>query len=838
MAENYPQNIEQKIGFADVRRMVADYCSSSLGKEEAMTAPFLSEYQAVRRELTKVDELKGALERSEALPDFVVFDLQNWLPRLQVGDSYASPEEFFQLKKSLTAFGEIKNFFSKKEGDEDTSETFLYPELHDLFSRITLLPHLIKEIDRIIDSEGNVRDSASPELAEVRREIAGMKGSISRAIHRIHSRAVGEGITEKESQPVLRDGRFVIPVPAINKRRLQGIIHDESASGKTVFIEPAETILLNNKVKELFIEEQRIIVKILRALANEVRPEIGSILDSNRLLGQLDYIMAKAKFAISINAEMPHLSKHPEMDWYGAVNPILHFTLQRQGKRVVPLNIRLEKQQRFLIISGPNAGGKSVALKTVAINQYMIQCGLLPAMYSNSHVGIFRNILLDIGDQQSIEDDLSTYSSHLKNMKYFLARAAGSSLVLIDEIGSGTEPTVGAAIAKAIIIELQKSKCFAIITTHYHSLKMLAEEVKGIANGAMLFDRGTLSPTFQLSIGSPGSSFALEIAAKIGLPKGVLDSVKAEVGEDYTETDRFLIEIARDRKYWQTKRENIRKKSNRVEALEKEYEALISDLKSKKKEILKEARQEAENLLSTTNRTIENTIAEIKRVEAEKEKTKEIRRRLAEYKESVESVDADAELSKKHTPLPGRRKKKERTPREEKSNRISPAAVPKPAENRQPEVGDDVKLHNSSTVGTILGITGNEAEVAIGQLRTRVKLNQLTVVPKRKGQQSAQKSYTLLNGEGSDIRRRRQLEFKNEIDIRGMRVDEAIARVNSFIDEGVQYGHDRLRILHGTGTGALRTVVRDMMQRNPYVASFADEDVRMGGAGITVVTLR
>lgn len=830
MTSLYPVNIESKLGFDSVRVYLKDRCQSALGLREVEKMEFSSDKTYILNELHRTDEMKQLLERGGDVPEASFNDLESWLQGLKVPGSYGSTEEFGHLKKTLVSFENVRTFFLRKEGNSDNGK-FIYPNLAAMFSQLETFPHILKSIDSIIDKTGSIRDTASPDLYEVRQKLSSLQGSVARVMQRIFSSAVKEGITDKDSSPTIRDGRLVIPVPAGNKRSLQGIIHDESATGKTVFIEPAETVELSNRIRELEIEEQRIIVKILIALTDEVRPSIESILSNNLILGKLDFLMAKAKFAIEIGGQLPSVSSKPELDWYGAVHPVLLLNLKKQGRSVVPLNIRLEGQKRILLISGPNAGGKSVALKTVGIVQYMFQCGLLPTLYSNSHVGIFNKIFIDIGDEQSIENDLSTYSSHLKNMRHFLLHANSKTLILIDEIGSGTEPNIGSSIAKAILNELANSHCFGVVTTHYHNLKRFAEEHDYFINGAMLYDRQKLQPTFLLSIGNAGSSFAIEIAGKIGLPKKIIEMAKQEVGEEYVESDKFLMEIARDRKYWQSKRANIKERETKLEQLEQRYEKLISELNQKRKDIIKEAQEEARQLLSGTNRKIENTIMEIRKADAEKERTKQIRKDLEAFKLEVENAQNTKPELKSANILPKRKKQK----KEKASNTVNTVKA-QDLTKKELSVKDYVKMAGSNSIGQILSISGKEAEVAFGNLRTVVKISKLTATQKP-GNSNSLSSYTLLNGNSSDVSRQRQLNFKDELDIRGMRADEALDNVTHFVDDALQFGIKKIRILHGTGAGILRQLVRQQLSATPGIAKFEDEDVRMGGAGITVVTM-
>ena len=618
----------------------------------------------------------------------------------------------------------------------------------------------------------------------------------------------------------MRDGRLVIPVPPMYKRRISGIVHDESASGKTVYIEPAEIVEANNRVRELQMEERREITRILTVLTDELRPDIPQIIESLDIVGYLDFIQAKARLARDIDAHMPALTEKPEMEWYHATHPVLLMSLRRQSKEIVPLDITLTRDSRILIISGPNAGGKSVCLKTVGIVQYMLQCGLLPPVYENSHMGIFADIFIDIGDDQSIEDDLSTYSSHLRNMKYFLQRGDASTLVLIDEFGGGTEPQIGGAIAQAVLSQFNDRHMWGVITTHYQNLKHFAEDTDGLVNGSMLYDRHLMQPMFKLSIGNPGSSFAIEIARKIGLPESIIADAEKIVGSDYINLDKYLLDIARDKRYWENKRMAIRQKEKKIESRLAQYEEDAEQLREKRREILAEAKEEARKILDGSNAAIERTIHEIKRAQAEKESTLEARRRLREEKEGLLHTDGkeNALLRK----APKRRKESGKTRQA--------------ADNEPVRIDDNVRLDGQGTVGKVLAINGKKATVAFGMLQTEVPVNRLrrTIAQPSSGM----KSGASLVGATSDAQRQRQLDFKQEIDVRGMRVDEAVQAVTYYIDDAIRFNAERVRILHGTGTGALRQYIRQYLDTIHGVRSYHDEHIQFGGAGITVVELR
>ena len=610
----------------------------------------------------------------------------------------------------------------------------------------------------------------------------------------------------------------MLPVAPMYKRRIPGIVHDESASGKTVFIEPAEVVEANNRLRELHIEEHREEIRILSALSAELRPHLDTLLDSFNLLATFDFIRAKAEFAIDCEACLPHISPKPEMEWYNARHPVLQESLRRQHKPIVPLDITLTADDRILVISGPNAGGKSVTLKTVAAIQYMVQCGLLPPLYDNSHIGIFKDIFIDIGDDQSIEDDLSTYSSHLRNMRFLHTAGSKATLMLIDEFGSGTEPQIGGAIAQALLAEFNAEKMWGVVTTHFQNLKKFAEETAGLINGSMLYDRQHMRPLFKLSIGHPGSSFAIEIARKIGLSESIIAAASEIVGSDYVNLDKYLLDIARDRRYWENKRLQIKQKEKRIDEVLSKYEDDADALRQRRNEIIADAREEARKILDGSNAAIERTIHDIRRAQAERDKTLEARKRLAEERRSLTEEPAD-----EHPLIPKAKRKKQ-------TSKATPAEKPQTL-----SVGDNVQLDGAGTVGTIEQIKGKEAVVIFGQIKTTAKLARLT--PTLKKPQSGAKAASFVSVATTNDNRERQLRFKHEIDIRGMRVDEAIQAVTYFIDDAIQFNSTRVRILHGTGTGASRQYVREYLSSVPAVRYFADEDVRLGGAGITVIEL-
>ena len=822
----YPSDFESKIGFDILRKAISERCRSAMGKEAVVAMSFSSEYEPIKNELQAVDEMMRIIISQLPLPLDTIFDVIPYLAEIRAEGSYMTAQRLHQLLRMLQMMDSIVQFFRKSCDSESGITPF--PTLHKEFAAINVYPLLIREIESSINKYGEVKDNASPELYEIRSQIRASQGSMQRAMRRVLDRAIAAGLVDKDASPSIRDGRMVLPVTSANKRSLNGIIHDESATGKTVFIEPAEVVEAGNRLRELEMEERREVIMILRRIANSLRPHIEEITESCRSIGRLDFLRAKGLFAIDLGAQLPNISDKPEIEWYHAVHPGLVLTLRPQGREVVPLNLRLSETQRILIISGPNAGGKSVCLKTTAIVQYMMQCGVLPTLYSNSHMGIFKSIFIDIGDEQSFENDLSTYSSHLKNMKYFVTHAGKRTMILADEMGSGTEPQIGGALAQAILKELGKSGCMGIVTTHYQNLKTFADSEPGFVNGAMLYDRQHLQPTFELSVGTPGSSFALDIASKTGLPRFIIEDAKEIVGSDYVNLDKYISEITRDRRYWANKRQNIREKEAKLDSLLSKYEETAGDLKAQRKAIINDAKREAKEILESVNAKIERTILEIRNAEAEKARTKELRKELNEFKQNI--IESDNQSDEKNVP-------KVLSPLKHKSKSKKQGVV-KQAEAKSPEilaVGDYVKLDGNSTAGKILSIQGKKAEVAFGALRTFVNIEKLKrgSKPKDSGLNSTGSYSTSISEES----RSRQLNFKNEIDVRGMRADEALQAVTYFLDDAVQFSISRVRILHGTGHGILKTLIREQLRSNPSVRNYEDEDVRFGGAGITVVDL-
>lgn len=805
----YPQNIEQKIDFQVIRDGLKGCCMSGLGKERVDAMQWLTHYPAVRDLLARVREMMGVLtDASLAFPHGEIYDLREALSRIRIEGLFMDEAELFSLRKMLDYTAQLERFFV-------ALDKVKYPILSGMTSQTSqtglTIQTIITTIDRILDRYGKMRDNASPELARIRKEISASQGSVSRALNAILRQAQAEGILDKDAAPTMREGRLVLPVPPAYKRKIGGIVHDESATGKTVFIEPQQVVEANNRIRELEGEERRERIRILLEITAQLRPEVPQIMETEIYLGEVDFLRAKALFAIDMHAIVPELSKKPMIDWREAYHPVLLLNFRRQGKTVVPLTISLTNSaasnspserpiggtpsnNRILVISGPNAGGKSVCLKTVAMLQYMLQCGLPVPMSEASTMGFFKQLLIDIGDEQSIEDDLSTYSSHLRNMKHFVRYANAHTLLLIDEFGTGTEPMIGGAIAEAVLSQLNEQGAFGVVTTHYSNLKHLAERTEGIINGAMLYDRGQLKPLFQLSIGQAGSSFAVEIARQIGLPETIIQRATDIVGEEHIDYDKHLQDIARDKRYWENKRQNIRQREKHLEEKIAHYEEQLAGIKAKKRAIIEEANAEAADLLRKSNATIERTIREIKEAKAEKKATQAARQKVETLKTKVENQASKSS----------------------KSSTTSAASATSKSSSKQNQV-----------------------------LRDLSDLKILTKNPARLIQESNTPKPKIVSSNVSDELRRRKLSFKRELDIRGLRVDEALEAVIAYIDDALMVNAEQVSILHGTGTGALKQVVRDylaerqksMRRLKSGDINFHDGDPDRGGAGITVVEL-
>ena len=813
----YPKNFEAKIGFDVVRAEISRRLLSALGATHCQEMHFSSRYDEVLNWLNQTNEMLSIITGGKEFPVNHFIDVRSALKAARKPGTYITEPNLFDIARSLNTIAEVRRFLVSDDEQQP------YPALGEVARLMQSFDHIALAIAQTLDRYGNVKDTASAELMDLRGKLQSQTQSISSLMRNVISRARQEGYLDKDATPSMRDGRLVIPVSPMHKRKIAGIVHDESATGRTVFIEPAEIVEANNNIRALEAEIRREVIRILCRITDIIRPEIDNMLSSYDLLGVIDFIRAKALFALDVEACRPHLERKAQIELYHAVHPGLLLTLKAQNKQVVPLNVELNRKNRILVISGPNAGGKSVCLKTVGMVQYMTQCGVLPPVYSNSHIGIFQSIFIDIGDQQSIENDLSTYSSHLYNMKTMISRASNTSLILIDEFGSGTEPQIGAALAQAILHQLNDKKVFGIITTHYQNLKHYADDTEGLINGAMLYDRQKMQPLFQLSVGYPGSSFAIEIARKIGIPTEVIDEASQIVGSDYINMDKYLLDIARDRKYWENKRQEIHNKEKRIDEIASQYNARLQDIRTTQREIIHAAKAEAKDILANTNANIERTIREIKVAQAERERTKQLRQQLDEFKQRIHQ-DSDSASDARLAPLPMRNT----------GRKAAQSATGKPETAARLDVGSAVTIDGSNSVGEIIAIEGKNAIVAMGGFKTRTPLAKLK--PSLRKPDKATKPSAVTQAT-SDAIRQRQLNFHPDIDVRGMRGDEAIQAITYFIDDAIQFGSKQVRILHGTGTGVLRTLIRQYLDTVVGVKSYRDEHIQLGGAGITIVEL-
>ena len=846
----YPNSFENKIGFNEIRTLLRERCLSSLGKEEIDKIAFMDDMKAINTQLARVREFRKLQEEAEDFPISYFFDVRQSVARLRLEGTHLEEDELFDLRRSMGTICDIVAYLNRCDEDEASisqdgwkhEPVYPYPALHELADGVMTYPQILQRIDQILDKFGKIRDTASPELNNIRRELAKTEGSISRTLYSILRSAQSEGLIEKDVTPSMRDGRLVIPIVPTMKRKIKGIVHDESASGKTLFVEPTEVVEANNRVRELEAEERREIIRILNEIAKTIRPHVPQILASYKLLAQIDMIRAKTELAKLIGGIEPEVGKYPLIDWIEATHPLLRLSLEKQGKKVVPLEIMLTRNKRMLIISGPNAGGKSVCLKTVGLLQYMLQCGLSIPMSERSKAGIFQNILIDIGDEQSIEDDLSTYSSHLTNMKNMMKSANDRTLILIDEFGTGTEPQIGGAIAEAVLKQFCIKKAYGVITTHYQNLKHFADSHEGVVNGAMLYDRHQMQALFQLQIGQPGSSFAIEIARKIGLPEQVIHDASEIVGSDYIQSDKYLQDIVRDKRYWESKRQTIHQREKQMEQTISKYESELTDLEKSRKEVLAKAKERAEELFKESNKKIENVIREIREKQAEKEETKKLRDSLKDFKEGIADIDKQTEddkIARKMAQILRRKDNKNKRKKEKEEKATDATSLQNStitqAQNSKFKEGDTVRIKGTTTVGTIESLQDKNVVVIFGGLRstTAIKKIEHATPPKKE----EPRPYMTVGKQTRETIDSKKLNFKQDLDVRGMRGEEALNAVMYFIDDATLVGMSRVRILHGTGTGILRQLIRQYLATVPAVTSYKDEHVQFGGAGITVVDL-
>ena len=752
----YPENFENKIGFDKIRDLLSSRCLSELGKENVIGCQFTSDPDLIEKQLDETVEFQKIIRDELNFPTGYFIDMRSVLRKSKIQGTFLEVFEVFDLKRSLETLRSIVAFFREKEQEQ-------FPRLYEVIRGIQIFPFLYDRIDQILTKNGTIKDNASPELVKIRREILTLQSGVSKIMAKILKHAQAEGLVEKDVSVSIREGRAVIPVLSSNKRKIRGIVHDESATGRTSYIEPEEIVETNNRIRELESAERREIVRILTKFTDELRPYAEDLEGSYEILGILDFIRAKALWSNESKSVKPLLVRQPDLNWLDARHPLLERNLSREKRKIVPLNIKLTKDDRILLISGPNAGGKSVCLKTVGLLQYCLQCGLPVPLHLDSVVGIFDKIFIDIGDNQSLDNDLSTYSSHLSDMKFFVRNCNTRSLVLIDEFGTGTEPMLGGAIAESILNRINLLKSYGVITTHYTNLKHFASSVEGIVNGAMLYDSNKMEPLFQLQIGKPGSSFAFEIARKIGLPEDILQEATDKIGKDHIDFDKHLRDIVRDKRYWETKRQNIRQSEKKLEELTSTYEINLTEVKKLRREILDKAKKEAADILASSNKIVEQTIREIKESSADKEKTKEARKKLEEFKDVVSNTtdSEDEQIARKMEKIRQRQILKK-----EKPHKDDPSKLPVEPINKddEPEVGSWIRLKDQETPGIILEVNGNNLVVAFGQLRSVVKRDRVEFISHNEVKKTKE-NYTAarVNREINE----RKLNFKPRIDVRG-----------------------------------------------------------------------
>ncbi|MDJ1484695.1 endonuclease MutS2 [Cytophagaceae bacterium YF14B1] len=798
----YPKNLEQKLGFDQIREWIKQECSGTLGKAFVEKMRFSNDYDMIDKLVRQTAEMKTImLLHVDEFPSSNFIDAVPHLAKAAIEGMFLTEEEFFEIKLSLRTIYDCLIFFKNQEEN-------VFPQLKELTQAIDIDSTLLKDIDRVIDQRGKLRDDASPELQTIRRQIIAEQANLRKKLESILKQSISQGYTSDDASATIRNGRMVIPVAAEHKRKIKGFIQDESATGQTIYLEPVEIFDLNNEITELGYREKREIIRILTHLTDRLRPHVPNLKKAYTFLGLIDFIRAKAKFALRTQANLPIFSKKTILIWENTRHPLLYLSFQKQGKSVIPLSIKLEEKQRILVISGPNAGGKSIALKTVGLTQYMFQCGLLVCMDDHSQIGLFRDIFIDIGDEQSLENDLSTYSSHLTNMKYFLQHADKNTLFLIDEFGTGTEPGMGGAIAETILDALQQKKAFGVLNTHYGNLKAYANRTEGVANAAMRFDAEHLEPLYQLEIGRPGSSFAFEIAQKIGLPREIVTKSKQKVGTTQVDFDKMLRELETEKQKFAEQNRELQAKEKTLNETLAKYSTLKNELETGRKQLLNKAKEDARRLVKDANQKIETTIREIREVKAEKDLTKMLRQDLADFEKKLKPEDVVVELE----PAP--------------EIKVIGGTI---------EEGDLVRIKGQNTVGEVLSIKGKDAEIRIGELKSNVKINRLEKISRKEYRQQTVENQPRM--QGIDMNEK-MANFSTQLDLRGKRGEEALTEVDAWIDQGIMLGSSELRIVHGKGDGILRNLIRNHLRRYREIASMNDEHADRGGSGVTIIKMK
>ncbi len=827
--------IEQKLGFGKIREQLKLRCSTVYAKERVMAEKVSHNPKTIEKRLVLTDEMRLICMFESSFPQNGFIDSIEFLKPLEVEYSSITLENMNKLYIFVENLRGVLNFFkNSKEG--------AYPSLKEMASPIMFFPEVSRRIESIVDRFGEVKDNATPELFNIRKSLREKENSISRKIQQILRKAQEDGLAEEDASISARDGRLLIPVSAVNKRKLPGFVYDESATGKTVFIEPIEVVELNNQVKELMFAQQREILRILREFSDFLRPYLPDLIAGARFVGEIDFIRAKALVAMQMEAGKPIISTDETLKIVKGRHPILEAALKKEKKPIVPLTLTLTPDKHILVISGPNAGGKSVCLKTVGMLQYMFQWGLLVPASEVSEFRIFDDIFIDIGDEQSLENDLSTYSSHLTNMKEVLQKATDNSLVLIDEFGTGTEPTAGGAIALAILENIELKGVFGIITTHYTNLKFYAGKVNGAINGAMLFDVAKIQPLYKLEVGLPGNSFAFELARKIGLPEHIIRVAEENAGTGYVDMEKQLRKISRNRKALDEKLAKIKNTDRTLESITEKYEKELTDIQSVKKQILAEAKKQAQEIIDNANKKVEATIKAIKEAQAEKERTKAARKELEEFNKAINEAsqsESDKKIEAKMNKLLERkRKKEERQQRNagaqgDTNSTVQDQSVQLPKELKS---GDKVKIKGGDLIGEVMQVGGSWVTVAVGSIISKVQKDNVVHISNNE-YSSAVKAMPKKMSAHSEGLSERKLNFKPNIDIRGERLMEALEIVSRFIDDALMVGIGEVKILHGKGNGVLKEEIRKYLKTVPGVLSCKDEDIQFGGSGITVVKL-
>ena len=835
--------LEQKIGFDRIRQIISDRCSTAYAAERTATETFSTNPAHIRKRLLLTDEMRLIMMFEDSFPSGGFIDCIDFLKPLEVGSSAIDLISLRKLRTMLDTLRRVTSFF---EGIKDG----VYPNLKRMSAPIMGFPEIQRRIESIIDRYGDVKDTASDELYSIRKALKEKEGAISRRINAILKKAQEDGIVDSEAGVSVRDGKMLIPVSAANKKKIAGFIYDESATGKTAFIEPAEVVELDNQIKELRFSEQREIVRILFEFTEFLRPYIPELLDGARYLGEIDFIMAKAQIALDFIAGMPIISDAGEMNLRKARHPLLERALKKERKEIVPLTASLNPQKHILLISGPNAGGKSVCLKTVGLLQYMFQWGMLIPTSETSELMVFDRIMVDIGDDQSIDNDLSTYSSFLDNMKKMLEKADNKTLVLIDEFGSGTEPAAGGAIAEAILSELDKRGAYGVITTHYTNLKLYASGETGVMNGAMMFDVKNIAPMFKLEMGLPGNSFAFELARKMGLPESIIKDAENRAGEEFVGIERNLRKIARNRKALDEKLERIRHTDKTLENITDKYQKELQQIKQLKKEILDEAKKEAEEIIRKANKQVENTIRTIKESQAAKEETQEARKELQGFmsilaaRKEKEQKDKDDYIEKKIQQIDARRERQ----KQRKAQKADEAAL-KEAREIQAEkerleafrtaplkVGEKVRVKENGMVGEVAKVSAKAVVVIIGHISSKMPLDKVERITSNEFKSAVKETARPVSAVKVDSSiNERKLNFSTELDVRGERLNDAIEKVTRYVDDAIMLNISSVRIIHGKGTGVLRDEIQRYLRTMPGVASAKDEHIQFGGSGVTIV---